>query len=66
MKKIMYFICIVSIILVTILPLYANDINYTYGPSANYVYSLSGVMITFIVFMQHLSFACTYQCLPSN
>ena len=51
MKKIMYFICIVSIILVTILPLYANDINYTYGPSANYVYSLSGVMITFIVFM---------------
>ena len=51
MKKIMYFICIVSIILVTILPLYANNINYTYGPSANYVYSLSGVMITFIVFM---------------
>ena len=51
MKKIMYFICIVSIILVTILPLYANDINYTYGPSANYVYCLSGVMITFIVFM---------------
>ena len=39
MKKIMYFICIVSIILVTILPLYANNINYTYGPSANYVYS---------------------------
>ena len=29
MKKIMYFICIVSIILVTILPLYANNINYT-------------------------------------
>ena len=51
MKKIMYFICIVSIILVTILPLYTNNINYTYGPSANYVYSLSGVMITFIVFM---------------
>ena len=30
MKKIMYFICIVSIILVTILHLYANDINYFY------------------------------------
>ncbi len=51
MKKIMYLIFIISIILITILPLYANDINYTYGPSANYVYLLSGIMITFIIFM---------------
>ena len=51
MKKIMYFICIISIILITFLPLYANNVNYTFGPSANYVYCLSGIMITFIFFM---------------
>ena len=51
MHKIIILIMIVSIFLVTILPLYIKGVNYTYGPSANLVYLLSGVLILFWIYL---------------
>ena len=51
MHKIIILIMIVSIFLVTILPLYIKGVNYTYGPSANLVYLLSGALILFWIYL---------------
>ena len=51
MDKIIITEVILSIILITILPLYTKNVSYTYGPSENFVYYLSGTLITFWIFL---------------
>ncbi len=51
MDKIIITEVILSIILITILPLYTKNVSYTYGPAANFVYYLSGALITFWIFL---------------
>ena len=44
-KKFLTLLGILCIIFITFLPLYVHEVNYTYGPSANLVYLVSGLLI---------------------
>ena len=68
-KKILLYIYLISVVAIFILPLNyfsEGDIIYSYGPSANYLYAISGVLIvTWIINMvRSFSYIKKIKCVP--
>ncbi len=68
-KKILLYIYLISVVAIFVLPLNyfsEGDIIYSYGPSANYLYAISGVLIvTWIINMvRSFSYIKKIKCVP--
>ena len=68
-KKLLIYIYIISLIIIFALPLYyynENDIIYSYGPSASYLYAVSGLFIVswIINMVRRFSYIKKIKCVP--